>query len=121
LLQAGVETLVRHGLNPGAAYLECVYQLDLIVDLIKSDGLQGMLRQISPTAAYGAAVAGPQVIGVPSRRAMDKLYRQIASGAFIRSWIRRARTARGKTSPKVSASFRHAEESVHALLGRGNV
>ncbi len=119
LLQAGVETLARHGLKPEAAYLECVYQLDLIVDLIKSDGLDGMLRQISPTAAYGAAVAGPQVIGAPSRRAMDRLYRQIASGAFIHSWIRRAHTTRGKARPNVSKSFRRAEESVHALLGQG--
>jgi ketol-acid reductoisomerase len=121
LLQAGVETLVRHGLKPEAAYLECVYQLDLIVDLIKSDGLEGMLRQISPTAAYGALVAGPQVIGAPSRRAMDALYRQIASGTFLRSWVKRSRKASGRLQPKVSAPFRRGERAILTLFDGTNL
>ena len=91
LLQAGVETLVRHGATPTNAYLECVYQLDLIVDLIKSEGLRGMFKQISPTAAYGATKAGPRIISASSRKAMDSLYSEIDSGKFIRRWIRDSR------------------------------
>ncbi|HBC46703.1 MAG TPA: ketol-acid reductoisomerase, partial [candidate division Zixibacteria bacterium] len=38
LIESGFDTLVRHGLSPESAYLECVYQLDLIIDLIKKFG-----------------------------------------------------------------------------------
>ena len=42
LLKAGFDTLINAGLPPHNAYIECVYQLDLIVDLIKKYGIAGM-------------------------------------------------------------------------------
>ncbi|MEW5873990.1 MAG: ketol-acid reductoisomerase [Candidatus Zixiibacteriota bacterium] len=118
LLQAGVETLIRHGLSPENAYLECVYQLDLIVDLIKQHGLPGMYERISPTAAYGARVAGPRVIPEASRKAMDALYKSIASGEFFRAWVRTGSGKRAKRTmyPTVSMKFRNAESRVLKVL-----
>jgi ketol-acid reductoisomerase len=118
LLTAGVETLIARGLTPHNAYLECVYQLDLIVDLIKSEGLAGMYRRISPTASYGARQAGPRVISETSRRAMTKLFKEIESGAFFEAWTRKGQRnpSRDHIDPPVSRSFREAEREVLKAL-----
>lgn len=116
LLQAAVDTLVRHGFNPHTAYLECVYQLDLIVDLIKSEGLAGMFARISPTAAHGATVAGPRIITAAARRAMDGLLAEIQSGRFFREW---AKTAHRRTlAPSISPAFRRGEADVRKAQTR---
>jgi ketol-acid reductoisomerase len=119
LLKAGVDTLIAHGHSPHTAYLECVYQLDLIVDLIKSEGLAGMYRRISPTAAAGAASAGPKIITPTTRRAMDRLFRHIDSGRFFREWARSAGTKRGaaRRNPPVPAGYRRGERDVLKSLG----
>lgn len=116
LLQAGVDTLVHHGLKPESAYLECVYQIDLIIDLIKSEGLEGMFRRISPTAAYGARFAGPKIINAGSRRAMDEILRHIVSGQFMKTWISRAGRSRTQIQPVVSTVYRKAESKVRRLV-----
>ena len=117
LLQAGVDTLVRHGATPANAYLECVYQLDLIVDLIKSEGLKGMFAQISPTAAFGAAHAGPRIVSASTRKAMDSLYAYINSGQFIRKWIRESAKSRPHP-PMISRGFARGESAVAKALTR---
>jgi ketol-acid reductoisomerase len=119
LLMAGVETLTRHGLSPENAYLECVYQLGLIVDLIKQHGLAGMYERISPTAAYGARVAGRQIIARESRAAMERLYRDVASGTFFRRWVKQGvRTnTRKAIVPPIPAEFSRAERTVLKSLG----
>jgi ketol-acid reductoisomerase len=118
LLKAGVETLIARGLTPHNAYLECVYQLDLIVDLIKSEGLAGMYRRISPTASYGARQAGPRVIAETSRRAMVKLFKEIESGKFFAAWTRTGRRnpPRDRIDPPVSRAFGDAEREVLRAL-----
>jgi ketol-acid reductoisomerase len=116
LLQAGVDTLVRHGAKPENAYLECVYQLDLIVDLIKSDGLRGMFAQISPTAAYGAVAAGPKIISPGVRRAMDAIYKDIAGGRFLKRWIAASTRSPRAMRPKLSPPFARGESTVLKAL-----
>ena len=118
LLKAGVETLIARGLTPHNAYLECVYQIDLIVDLIKSEGLAGMYRLISPTAAYGAREAGPAVISPGSRRAMERLFNEIESGRFFKDWTKQGahRLPRHLIEPPVSAAFTNAERQVLRAL-----
>ena len=82
LLKAGFNTLVKAGLPPENAYLECIYQIDLIVDLIKRHGIDGMYDRISTTAAYGAAKAEPKIIDSHTQEAMAKLLKEIKSGKF---------------------------------------
>lgn len=84
LLKYGFETLVEAGLPPQNAYLEVAFQIDLIVDLVKKHGLAGMFERISPLARYGSAVNGPRVIPADVKRNMQKVYRDIASGKFMR-------------------------------------
>jgi ketol-acid reductoisomerase len=118
LLKAGVETLISRGLTPHNAYLECVYQLDLIVDLVKSEGLSGMYRRISPTASYGARKAGPMIVPQASRRAMLQLFKEIESGRFFRSWTKRGGRGlpRHQIDPPVPKEFARAEQEVLKAL-----
>ncbi len=82
LLKAGFDTLVKAGIPSENAYLECVYQLDLIVDLIKQYGIEGMYQRISTTAAYGGLMAESKIINDKSKQAMNSLLKEIKNGSF---------------------------------------
>lgn len=85
LLKSGFETLVESGLSPENAYLECVYQLDLIVELIKKYGIAGMFSRISQTAEFGSYASGKKVI---NRKQMKNILSEIKNGNFARKWIK---------------------------------
>ena len=84
LVKSGFEVLVENGLKPEHAYLEVAYQLDLIVDLIKKHGIEGMLRRISVAARYGSVRGGPKIIDSSVKKRMMKLFREIGSGRFAK-------------------------------------
>lgn len=83
MLKYGFETLVEGGLPKQNAYLEVAYQIDLIVSLVKTYGLDGMFNRISPMARYGSVLNGPKVIGPEVKKKMKKTLRDIKSGKFI--------------------------------------
>jgi ketol-acid reductoisomerase len=85
LIKSGFETLVEDGLSPENAYLECVHQIDLIVNLIKSYGIAGMYNRISQLAEYGSYLSGKRVI---NKAQMKKILDQIKNGTFIKNWIK---------------------------------
>ncbi len=85
LLKSGFETLVESGLSPENAYLECVYQLDLIVELIKKYGIAGMFSRISQTAEFGSYISGKKVI---NRKQMKNILSEIKNGNFARKWMK---------------------------------
>ena len=82
LIKNGFDILVEHGIPPENAYLEVAYQLDLIVDLIKQYGIEGMFKRISVAARFGSVTAGPQIINPSVKKQMQAVYNQIASGDF---------------------------------------
>lgn len=82
LIKSGFDTLVDKGLPPDNAWLEVAYQLDLIVNLIKRHGIQGMFERISVAAQFGSLRAGPEIIDDAVRKSMVDVYRRIASGEF---------------------------------------
>ncbi len=84
LIKNGFEVLVESGIPPENAYLEVAYQLDLIVDLIKQYGIEGMFKRISVTARYGSVLSGRKIIDRSVRKSMEKVYREIESGHFAR-------------------------------------
>jgi ketol-acid reductoisomerase len=88
LLKAGFEVLVESGLSPANAYLECVHQLDFIVNTIKSYGIAGMFDRISKTAEYGSYLAGRRVIDDRVKNEMKKILKEIEDGSFARRWIK---------------------------------
>ena len=88
LLKTGFEVLVESGLSPENAYLECVHQLDFIVDTIKSHGIAGMFDRISKTAEYGSYLVGKRVVDDQVKNEMKKILKEIEDGSFARGWIK---------------------------------
>ena len=88
LLKAGFEVLVESGLPPENAYLECVHQLDFIVNTIKSYGIAGMFDRISKTAEYGSYLSGKRVINDRTKKEMKKILKEIKDGSFAKRWIK---------------------------------
>lgn len=85
LLKSGFETLVESGLSPENAYLECVHQLDLIVELVKKYGIAGMFDRISQTAEFGSYVSGKKVV---NKNQMKNVLSEIKNGNFARKWMK---------------------------------
>jgi len=85
LIKAGYDTLVESGLSPDKAYLEVAYQIDLIVELIKKYGIEGMLRRVSVTARLGSILAGPRIIDRGVKTRMRRLLGEIQGGKFVRT------------------------------------
>lgn len=88
LLKSGFEVLVGSGLPPENAYLECVHQLDFIVNTIKSHGIAGMFDRISKTAEYGSYLSGKKVINDRVKKEMKKILKEIEDGSFAKRWIK---------------------------------
>ncbi|SYZ74480.1 Ketol-acid reductoisomerase [Candidatus Zixiibacteriota bacterium] len=84
LIKNGYETLVEDGLSPEKAYLEVAYQIDLIVDLIKKYGIEGMFKRISVAARVGSVQSGGTIIGRDVKIRMKKLLAEIKRGDFAR-------------------------------------
>ena len=82
--QERVETLVEAGYAPEIAYVECLHEMKLIVDLIYEGGLARMRHSISNTAEYGDLTRGSQVVGDETRAAMKKILADIQDGTFAR-------------------------------------
>jgi len=82
MLKLGFETLLKKGLPPENAYLEVVHQIDLLVDLVKKHGIEGMLGRISVAARYGSVEAAPRIFDKSVARRMEQAFDNIASGKF---------------------------------------
>ena len=80
LVQAGFETLTEAGYQPEMAYFECLHEVKLIVDLMYEEGITGMRYSISDTAEYGDVTRGPRVITPATKKAMQKILKEIQSG-----------------------------------------
>ncbi|MFH1337045.1 MAG: ketol-acid reductoisomerase [Candidatus Zixiibacteriota bacterium] len=88
LLRTGFDVLVESGLPPENAYLECIHQLDYIVNIIKSDGIAGMFDRISKTAEFGSYISGRRIISEKTKTEMKKILREIQDGKFSKTWMK---------------------------------
>ncbi|MBK9141303.1 MAG: ketol-acid reductoisomerase [Candidatus Melainabacteria bacterium] len=87
LIKASFETLVTKGYQPELAYISCLKEVKLIADLLFSRGLPGMRQAISTTAAYGAALSGPEIIDGRAREKLTQILTRIEDGSFAASFI----------------------------------
>ncbi len=87
LIKAAFGTLVEAGYQPEIAYLECLHELKLIVDLVYQGGLSYMRYSVSDTAEWGDYVSGPPVITDDTRVAMKQILTNIQTGAFAEEWM----------------------------------
>jgi len=102
LLKSGFETLVEDGLPPENAYLECVYQIDLIVELIKKYGIAGMFDRISRIAEFGSYLSGKRVI---NKAQMKKILARVKNGSFTKKLIQEQKT-NFKDYKKIKKSYK---------------
>ncbi len=82
LIKNGFEVLIEAGLSPKSAWLEVAFQLDLIIDLIKKHGIEGMFNRISVAARYGSLLTGPKLIDESVKKRMKDQLDEITSGRF---------------------------------------
>jgi len=88
LVRAGFETLIEAGFPPENAYLECLHQLDFIVDAVKKYGIAGMYNRISRVAEYGSYVSGKRIVNRQVKERMNRILREIKNGAFVKNWMK---------------------------------
>jgi ketol-acid reductoisomerase len=116
LIKKGFETLVTAGYQPEIAYFECLHEMKLIVDLIYEGGLGRMRYSISNTAEYGDLTRGEQVVGDPTRAAMQEVLARIQDGTFAREWIEENRNGGKKFAALREKEKHHQIEEVGARL-----
>jgi len=87
LVRAGFETLIEAGYQPEIAYISCLHEVKLIVDLLYQGGIHSMHKAISNTAEYGDYVSGPRVINRQAREGMRAILHDIQNGTFAKNWI----------------------------------
>ena len=94
LMKAGFETLVNAGYEPEMAYLECIHEMKLIVDLINQGGFAKMRYSISNTAEYGDYRTGRRLITEETRKEMAKVLSEIQDGTFASEFMQEFSTGR---------------------------
>ncbi len=114
LILAGFETLVDAGYAPEMAYLECLHELKLIVDLLYQGGIATMRYSISNTAEYGDLTRGDRIIDDMVREEMELILEEVQSGEFAREWILENQAGR----PVFNALRRRAEEHPIEEVGK---
>jgi ketol-acid reductoisomerase len=112
LIKAGYDTLVAAGYQPEIAYFEVLHELKLITDLIQKSGISGMRRSVSNTACYGDITRGRRVITERTRKAMQKMLKEVQSGKFAREWIRENEAGRPNFNSILKKEDEHPIEKV---------
>jgi ketol-acid reductoisomerase len=116
LLRAGFETLVKAGISPEVAYLECVGELKLLADLIEARGIAGMGEVISNTAELGALLGGPKVIGSDVRDRMNEVLQSVRSGKFAATLREEQQSGYSLlTKARADAAYQPIEEAYRRL------
>lgn len=116
LVQAGFETLTEAGYQPEMAYFECLHEVKLIVDLMYEEGITGMRYSISDTAEYGDVTRGPRIITPATKKAMQKILKEIQTGKFAREWIKESEEGRTNFNALRAAGAKHPIEAVGTQL-----
>ncbi|GAA2216021.1 ketol-acid reductoisomerase [Nonomuraea monospora] len=87
LVRTGFEVLTEAGYTPEIAYIECLHELNLIVNLMYEGGISRLRYSISDTAEFGDYVSGPRVIDGRVKEEMRNILSEIRSGAFTEKLI----------------------------------
>lgn len=112
LIKAGFDTLVNAGYQPEIAYFEVLHELKLITDLIQEKGICGMRSRVSNTACYGDVTRGKVIITERTRKAMQKMLKEIKSGKFAREWIKENEAGRPNFNAILKKECEHQIEKV---------
>ena len=84
LIAAAFDTLVEAGYDPALAYIECLYELELTVNLIQRFGISGMRERISTTALFGDLTRGGRILDREAKERMREVLEEIRDGTFAK-------------------------------------
>jgi ketol-acid reductoisomerase len=93
LVRAAFDTLIAAGYPAELAYMECLYELDLTVNLIQRYGIEGMRKRISRTALFGDLTRGDRVCGDEARSGMESILKDVRDGTFARELLEDQKSA----------------------------
>ena len=116
LVKSGFETLVDSGYQPEIAYLECLHELKLIVDLMYQGGSSYMWYSVSDTAEDGGYLGGDALVTDEVKQRMGGLLKEIQSGGYADRWIQENRTGRPIFNARRDAEHAHQIEEVGKKL-----
>ena len=116
LVQAGFETLVEAGYAPEMAYLECLHETKLVVDLLYEGGIANMRYAISNTAEYGDITTGPRIITDETKKEMKRILADIQAGRFVKNFVLDNRAGSPELKAARKAAAAHPIEKVGAEL-----
>jgi ketol-acid reductoisomerase len=124
LVKAAFETLVAKGYSPEVAYIECLHELKIIADLMYDGGLHHMREGISRTAAWGSFESGSRIVTEETRRALEAILADVASGRFAKGWLEEARSGQRTLEARMQREAEHEIErvgrTVRTLMRRKN-
>lgn len=116
LVELGFETLVEAGYQPEIAYLECLHELKLVVDIMQERGIVGMGRAISDTAEYGSLTRGRTVLSEAVRDGMKRVLAEIRSGEFAHEWLTETKAGAPTLNRERRRVLEHPLEKVGAAM-----
>jgi ketol-acid reductoisomerase len=118
LIKVGFETLVKAGYQPELAYFEVLHELNLIVKLLVQGGLSYMWYSVSNTAEYGGLTRGDVLVDADVRKKMEKMLKDIQSGAFAEEWVKEWNSGAKKFRALEMKERKHQIEKVGVALRR---
>ncbi len=80
------QLLRQKGIPPELAYLECWYELSLVVSVMVEQGPEQFFKSISPNASLGAKKAAP-LFSKPLKKVFESLWNDIESGQFSKELL----------------------------------
>ena len=118
LMESGFDTLVKNGHSEESAYLECIYQLDMLIDLVKQFGPAGMFERISKTAAFGSLKNKDFLFDSGFKQKMETLYDEIQKGRFAETLTGESDKGMSGLSKMLRTSRQSSLQRTHDLLSR---
>jgi ketol-acid reductoisomerase len=112
------DVLVKGGVSPEIAYLECVHELKFIADLFQKNGIAETLRAASPTAQFGGVSASRRLISPDFRSKLERMLAEIRKGTFARALAAEARDGFSQTRGAIENLRGSSLESVGRSVRR---
>ena len=116
LMVNAFEVLTEAGYPPELAYIECIQEAKLIIDLIYAKGFKETNRVISNTAEWGEYVNGAKLITPEVKEKMRESLRKIENGEFAREWLAEVKKGAPELLARREALGRHPIEAAGAAV-----
>jgi len=87
LMKLSYETLVKAGISPKVAFIECIQGMKSMIDLVETQSFKGLQKFISPIAYYGGISRGRRLVNEAQKKELKNILKEIKSGQFAKEWM----------------------------------